>query len=93
MLSGTVHASVSLHNDAYLFHLMRIFLLNSQGPLGFLQNYLVLVIVSGHDLITEAVSQGDSFVHIQAVEQNQKKMTFYPGFALDFSINLTKVSL
>ena len=43
------------------------------------------------------MAQGGSFVYLQAVEQavehNQKKMTFFPGFALDFSIHLTKVSV
>ena len=43
------------------------------------------------------MAHGDSYVVIQAVEQaverNWKKMTFFPGFALDFSIHLTKVSV
>jgi hypothetical protein len=38
------------------------------------------------------MAQGGSFVYSQAVKQDQKKMTFFPGFALDFFINLTEVS-
>ena len=80
--------------QGYLFVSFIVILLsNCQEPFGFLRNYLVLVIVRWHDLITDMVAQGGSFVHIQAVEHNWKKMTFFPGFALDFSINLTKVSL
>ena len=43
------------------------------------------------------MAQGGSFVYLQAVEQavehNRKKMTFFPGLALDFFIHLTKVSV
>ena len=93
LLSGAVHTPMYLHKGTYLFLFFYcVFsLLNCKGPLGFLQNYLVLIIV--YDIIMYMVVHGGSFVNIQAVEHNWKKMTFFPGFALDFFINLTKVSL
>ena len=88
IISGTVHAPMSLHKGTYLFLLLIISLLTCQGPFGFLQNYLVLAIVSGNDLIMDAVAHGGSVVYSLAVEHNQNKMTFFGGFALGFFINL-----
>ena len=88
---GTVQTPMLYKRVLFCFFYWIFSLLNCQGPLGYPRNNLVLVIV--YEIITDAVAHGGSFVYIQAVEHNRKKMNFFPGFALDFFINFNKVSL
>ena len=68
-----------------MFLLLQISLLNCQCPFGFSRNLLVLIIVIWHDLVTDAVALGGSFVCCNLVAwHNWKKMTFIPWLCSDF---------